>query len=208
MSSDKGMAIVSCGSMRPDIRALLDEGLEVDKVFFTDICLKERSRELERQLKERLQEAAEVADHVLVVYGNGCFVDISDPSRTIDSLIEEAGIPHERIHEHSCIEMMLSDSDKEKLAGGLKIYWMMPAWLEERDNAYFEWDLGKRNQTFPANDIALMVDAHGYFNRLMEEAPETLLDFSDWMGIPLDARDIELTRFGRLLKEALDKLKG
>jgi Protein of unknown function (DUF1638) len=205
--SDKRIAIVSCGSMRPDIRALIDEGLKVDTVFFTDVCLKERSRELERQLKERLREAAEIADHILVIYGNACFVDMSDTSRTIDSLIAENGSPVERIREHSCVEMMLSETEKEELADGLKTYWMMPAWLEERDNVFFEWDLGKRNQTFPANDIALMVDAHGFFDRLMEEDPETILEFSDWMGLPLDSREIDLSRFGRLVREALGRLE-
>lgn len=202
------IAIVSCGSMRRDIEALRADWLNIDDVFFTDICLKERSRELERQLKDKLAEAGRIADRVLVIYGNACFMDTADPARTVDSIIEESGIPFERIREHSCIEMMLSESDKEKLSDGLHVYWMMPAWLEERDNVYFEWDLGKRNQTFPSNDTALMLDAHGFFNRLMEERPEEILDFSDWMGIPLDFIEIDLDRYAGLLKEGLEKLRA
>ncbi|MEW6553962.1 MAG: DUF1638 domain-containing protein [Actinomycetota bacterium] len=202
------IAVVSCGSFREDLEELRAEGLLEDiEVFYTEPCLKERPRKLEELLTARIEEAKRRADCILVVYGDGCFIDTSDFSRGIDSLVADTGAEHERIREHSCIEMMLSDEDKERLAEGMKVYWMMPAWVENKDDVFEEWDLGKRNQTFPQNDTAIVVDSRGFFDRLMEEDPERILDFSDWMGIPLDARAINLDRFRELLQAALERLK-
>ena len=202
------IAIVSCGSFREDLERLQAEGLlEGIEVLYTEPCLKERPRKLQELLKERLEEAKGRADRILVIYGDGCFIDTSDFSRGIDSIVEEAGVANERIRKHSCIEMMLSEEDKEGLAEGMKVYWMMPAWVEHKDEVFEEWDLGKRNQTFPQNDIALVVDSRDFYNQLMEEDPEKILDFSDWMGIPLDARAITLDRFKGLLMASLERLK-
>jgi hypothetical protein len=203
------VTIVSCGTLREDLEALRDEGaLEGAKLVFTGRCLKERPWELAKQLTAELEGAREAGGKVLVVYGDACFYDSSDPERDVDRLIGETLDGCERIREHSCIEMMLSPADKESLGGGLKVYWLMPAWMDDRDDVYFQWDLGKCNQTFPQNDTALMVDSRGYFARLMEESPEAILEFSDWMGLALDARDITLDRFRELLLNALARLRG
>lgn len=207
MMTEKSITIVSCGTLREDLERLQAEGLlEGISVVFTDPCLKERPRELERQLKEKIENAKEGSSKILVIYGNGCFIDTSNPERDIDRMIEETGSDYARIKEHSCIEMMVSEKSKDELSEGQKVYWLMPAWIEKRDEVYHEWDIGKRNQTFPQNDIALILDSRGYFMNLMEESPDKILDFSDWMGLPLDARDIDLERFKELLLEYIDGL--
>ncbi len=197
--------IVSCGTLRADIERLISSGeLPVDTVLFTDICLKERPRELERQLREKLQEAKQQDEAIVVVYGTGCFLDATNPSRTIDSILEEAGSEIRRVKEHICIDMLLSKDEQAALEGGLKAYWLMPAWIDNRDDVFFEWDIGKRNQTFPQNDIALMLDTQGRFAEMMDAEPEKILEFSDWMGLALDARDADLERFQALLTALLD----
>ena len=202
------VTIVSCGSFREDLETLQEEGLlEGVEVVYTEPCLKERPRKLEELLKERIAEAEGSADRILVIYGDGCFIDTSDFSRSIDGLIADTGCDYDRIREHSCIEMMLSEEDKEELSGGMKVYWMMPAWVEHKDEVFEEWDLGKRNQTFPQNDMAVVVDSRGFYEGLLEREPEKILEFSDWMGIPLDARPITLDRFRELLLAALERLR-
>lgn len=202
------IAVVSCGSFKEDLETLQAEGLlEGIEVLYTEPCLKERPRKLEELLRERIEDAKGRADRILVIYGDGCFIDTSDFSRSIDSLVGDTGCVHERIREHSCIEMMLSEEDKENLSEGMRVYWMMPAWVEYKDDVFEEWDLGKRNQTFPQNDTAIVVDSRGFFEQLLEEDPEKILEFSDWMGIPLDARAITLDRFKALLLASLERLR-
>ena len=75
-------------------------------------------------------------------------------------------VQYERIREHGCIEMMLSEEEKQELSEGMKVYWMMPAWVEHKDEVFEEWEIGKRNQTFPQNDAAIVVDSRGFFDRL------------------------------------------
>ncbi len=202
------IVIVSCGSFREILDSLRAEGLlEGIDIFYTEPCLKERPRKLEQLLTERIEEARKSSDRIMVIYGDGCFVDTSDFSRSIDSIVDGTGCRYERIRQHSCIEMLLSEEEKEKLAEGMKVYWMMPAWVEYKDEVFEEWDLGKRNQTFPQNDMALIADTRGFYDKLMEEDPEKILDFSDWMGIPLDARPVTLDRFKGLLLASLERLR-
>jgi len=181
--------------------------LEGVRVVFTEPCLKERPRELERQLKEAINKATEEPGKILVIYGDRCFLDTVNPERDIDAMTEETGVACDRVGRHSCVEMMLSEEEKEELSQGQKVYWLMPAWIENRDDVFFEWDVGKRNQTFPQNDTALVVDGRGYFAKLLEEDPEKLLEFSDWMGLPLDGRDIDLDRFKGLVLGCIAKIK-
>ncbi len=209
MGDEGAIVIVSCGTFRHDLEALRDEGkLPQCSLLFTDICLKERPKELERQLSAALEEAGRLGSRVVVVYGTGCFSDSADFSRSIDSILEAAGIDFRRVKEHSCVEMFASEEDKERLAEGLKIYWLMPAWVEARDEVYREWDAGKRNETFPQNDVALVLDSRGFFARLLDERPETILEFSDWMGLPMDAREVDRDRFLELVNRCIDDLKS
>jgi hypothetical protein len=203
------ITIISCGTLKEDLERLKDEGLlEGVNIVFTEPCLKERSRELERQLTEAIVEAGAEPGKILVLYGDRCFIDMTNLERDIDAMIAEAGQDCERLGRHSCVELMLSEEEKAEGAADRKVYWLMPAWVENKDDVFFEWDIGKRNQTFPQNDTALMVDSRGYFTKLMEEEPEKLLEFSDWMGIPMEGCEIDLDRFRSLLLERIARMRG
>ena len=49
-----------------------------------------------------------------------------------------------------------------------------------------------------------MLDATGFYDEVMENKPEEILEFSDWMGIPIEPYRITLNRFRNLL---LDEMK-
>lgn len=67
------------------------------------------------------------------------------------------------------------------------------------------WGKAEANQNFPQYaGGAMMLDGVGYFDKLMEENPEEILDFSNWMAIPFEARNVILDRFKRVLIDAMD----
>ena len=44
-----------------------------------------------------------------------------------------------------------------------------------------------------------MLDAVGYYDQIAQNEPEKILDFSDWMGIPLEPYAITLEHLAGLL---------
>ena len=52
---------------------------------------------------------------------------------------------------------------------------------------------------------AIVLDGISYLDRHMEEHPEELLEYSDWMGIPIQGRSINLDRFKSLLVDSLNR---
>ena len=64
------------------------------------------------------------------------------------------------------------------------------------------------NENFPRHSGgAVVLDGIGYMDRLMEEKPEVILEYSDWMGIPLIPYAVSLDRFRSLLRAAAEKLR-
>jgi hypothetical protein len=44
-----------------------------------------------------------------------------------------------------------------------------------------------------------MLDGVGYYDDVLEKDPEKLLEFSDWMGIPIEPYPVSLDRLKNLL---------
>ncbi|MGD2175650.1 MAG: DUF1638 domain-containing protein [Candidatus Brocadiaceae bacterium] len=199
-----GCAIVSCGTLRDELRALQDEGfLDAEGILFTAPGLHESPGELEEQLGRQLARAAETAGKTIVAYGSRCFVDYSDPSRDIDTVIREQGRPARRVPALNCVDMLADAQQRERLADGQKVYWLTPGWLKHWRYIFRDWDTGKANETFPQNDSALMLDGIGFFQRHSQEKPEEVLAFSDWMGIPIEPVAVSLDRLRNLLLQTL-----
>ena len=58
------------------------------------------------------------------------------------------------------------------------------------------------NENFPRHTGgAIVLDGIGYIDRYMAESPEEFLEYSDWMGIPIQAYPITLDRLKSLLVE-------
>ena len=90
------------------------------------------------------------------------------------------------------------------MAAGEKVYWLTPGWIENWGYIFKDWDRAKANETFPANDKAVVLDALGYFDELAAGDPERVLEISDWMQIPIEAQPVGLERFAGLLAAELD----
>jgi len=201
--SFKGYSIVSCGVMRMELESLRAAGfLDADNVFYCAPGLHEWPWELEKQLPRQLSRADRDSSKIIVLYGKKCFKDLHHPERETDALIRETVANATRISASNCVDMLMSLEDRERLAGPEKIHWLTPGWLQHWDFIYKDWDDGLANEMFPAHDKAVVLDALGYFDKLMAESPERILTISDWMKLPIEAMNISLERFKSLITEA------
>jgi len=213
--SFRDMAIVSCGTLRMELTRLQEEGfLDTDHIFFTTPGLHEDIHELERQLVERIQKAKEVASKVIVVYGGKfCYVNADEPLRRMQTIIEEQGPGVFRIDATHCMDMIADEAERDRvaqeLAGGEKVWWMTPGWVQFRKLVFKGWDKGLANENFPRHTGgAIVLDAIGYMDEYMAEQPEDFLDYCDWMGIPMQVYPATLDRFKSLLLEQAARINA
>ena len=207
-TSFSDIAVVSCGTLSLELNHLKKEGfLDTEHLYFTTPGLHEDIRELERQLIEKINKAKENADKVLVVYGGKfCYVNADEPLRTMKTIIEEQGPGVARIEATHCMDMLASEDERERIAqemaGGEKVWWMVPGWIKFRHKVFKGWDKGLANENFPRhNGGAIVLDGIGYVDNYMAEKPEDFLEYCDWMGIPMQGYQITLDRFKSLLSE-------
>lgn len=207
------IAIVSCGTLSLELNFLKKEGfLNTNHLFFTTPGLHEDIRELEHQLIQRINKAKEKADKVLVIYGGKfCYVNADEPMRTMRNIIEEHGPGVARIDATHCMDMLASEVEREKIAqeiaGGEKVWWMVPGWIKFRHKVFKGWDKGLANENFPRHTGgAIVLDGIGYLDQYMADKPEEFLEYCDWMGITMQAYPVSLDRFKSLLTDQAIKL--
>jgi len=194
-----------------ELNSLRDSGfLDVRKLLYTKPGRHEVPRELESQLIRQIRTAKTYAPNVIVVYGGRfCYVNADNLYRKIDTIIqeqEEPGIKITRIKATHCVDMLASAEEREKVGQGKDIYWLTPGWMKFRHYVYQGWDRGLANENFPKHSGgAIMLDAVGFFDRVMADKPEEILEFSDWMGIPIESYRVTWDRFKGLL---LDEVKS
>ena len=195
--------------MRPELDHLRQSGLlDADKIMYCAPGLHEWPWELEKELPHRLQAAREVSEGIIVVYGQRCFIDLHNPSRVTDVLIGEHCPEAVRVSATRCVDMLADAEERDRISAGRKVYWLTPGWLRHWKFIFKDWDAGMANETFPQNDKAVVLDALGYFDELMQTSPETILEISDWMRIPMEPFRISLDRFKGLLQEAGARITG
>jgi len=207
------IAIISCGTLTMELHHLREVGfLDTNHLVFTTPGLHEDPRELERQLIQRIHQAKEKANKVLVVYGGKfCYVNAHEPTRTMKKIIEEQGPRVARIEATHCMDMLASEAEREKIAqdvaSGEKVWWMVPGWIKFRHQVFKGWDKGLANENFPKHTGgAIVLDGTGYVDQYMAEKPEEFLEYSDWMGIPIQGYPVTLDRFKSLLLDQAYKL--
>ncbi|MCB2229009.1 MAG: DUF1638 domain-containing protein [Desulfarculaceae bacterium] len=200
-------AIVACGTMSPELNHLKTEGwLNAGKIVYTTPGLHQNCPELERQLAEAVERVKDEYERVIVVYGGKyCYVNAAEPTRTMAQVIDGLGPKVRRVQATHCMDMVASEAEREELAGGQKVWWMTPGWVKYRSKVFEGWDQGIANENFPRHTGgAWVLDGIGLCEEYLNERPEEILDYSDWMGIPLQGVPVSLERFKALLSEALE----
>ncbi|MCK4598276.1 DUF1638 domain-containing protein [Candidatus Bipolaricaulota bacterium] len=202
-------AIVACGTMNMELNHLKDSGfLDARKILYTTPGRHEIPRELESQLIRQIGIAKKYASKIIVVYGGKfCYVNADNPNRDIDTIIqeqEERGIRISRIKATNCVDMLASKQERERISQGKDVYWLTPGWMKYRHYVYQGCDKGLANKNFPKHTGgALMLDAIGYYKEVMKSNPEKILEFSDWMGIPMEPYSVTLDRLISLLSDEI-----
>jgi hypothetical protein len=209
------IAIVSCGTLSLELNYLKKEGsLDINHLHYTAPGLHEDIHELEHQFTQRINKAKEKVEKVIAVYGGKfCYVNADEPSRTMQTIVEEQGPRVTRIQATHCMDMLVSETERNKIAeevaGGEKVWWMTPGWVKFRHQVFKGWDRGLANENFPRHTGgAIVLDGIGFVNKYMAEKPEEFLEYSDWMGIPIQPYPISLDRFKSLLLDAASQLAG
>jgi hypothetical protein len=81
--------------------------------------------------------------------------------------------------------------------------------LDARHYVFKGWDRGLANENFPRHTGgAIVLDGIGYVDGYMAEHPEEFLEYSDWMGIPIQPYAITLDRIKALLSAQAALLEG
>lgn len=212
-TSFSDIAVVSCGTLSLELNHLKKEGfLDTNHLFFTTPGLHEDIHELERQLIEKIKKAKEKTDKILVVYGGKfCYVNADNPLRTMRAMIQEQGAGVARIEATHCMDMIASEEERDRIAqevaGGEKVWWMVPGWIKFRHKVFKGWDKALANENFPRHTGgAIVLDSIGYVDNYMAEKPEDFLEYADWMGIPMQGYEVTLDRFKSLLLEQARRL--
>jgi hypothetical protein len=202
------IVIVSCGTLSLELSHLKKTGfLNADQILYTRPGLHEKPRELERQLLRRIEKAKNISNKVIVIYGGKfCYVNTHEPTRTMKTIIEERGPGVGRIQATHCIDMLASQAERDRIgqevASGQKVWWMTPGWIKFRHYVFEGWDQGLANENFPRHTGgAIVLDGLGYVERYMTNHPEDLLEYSDWMGIPIQSYPVTLSRLKSLLRQ-------
>jgi len=200
-------AIVACGTLNMELNHLRGSGfLDARKILYTKPGRHEVPRELESQLIRQIGTAKKYASNIIVVYGGKfCYVNVDNLYQKIDTIIQEQEEPRvkiSRIRATHCIDMLASAEEREKISQGKDIYWLTPGWMKYRHYVYQGWDKGLANENFPKHTGgAIMLDAIGYYDEVVQNNPEKILEFSDWMGIPIEPYRITLDRLKGLLSD-------
>ncbi|MFP4033350.1 MAG: DUF1638 domain-containing protein [Desulfococcaceae bacterium] len=208
------VAIVSCGTLSLEIKHLQKEGfLNAAHIAFTTPGLHEDVAELERQLTAEIGKSLERAAYVLVVYGGKfCYVNVDQPTRTMETIVREQGPRVGRVHATHCMDMLADAAERDRIArevaGGAMVWWMTPGWIRFRSKVFKDWDKAQANENFPRHDGgAVVLDGVGFMDKYMAEKPEEFLEYSDWMGIPIQPYPVSLDRFKGLLTDALGRIR-
>jgi hypothetical protein len=204
--SFKGYTIVSCGTLQRELNYLKNTGfLDADRVLYTAPGLHEIQMELEKQLARQIENAKRYSHKIIVVYGERCFLDPRDPYRNTDRLIQEKGPGVARVKAKNCFDLIAGEKEREEISKGMKVYWLTPGWVRYWKIIFKNWDQGLANETFPQNDIAIVLDAIDDFSELSERSPEKILEFSDWMKLGIEPHSVSLDRLKTMLLQQIEQ---
>jgi hypothetical protein len=208
--------VISCGMLYPEINHLMESGfLNPRRVLFTPPGLHALPTKLEEHLLKRLAQAREwCPDHrrlpnIIVVYGRKCHINVDEPLKRVDSILQAAGQGIVRVQGDYGYDMLAGFEDRQRISGGRegKTLWFTPGWLKSWKavyQKYFGWDEADANANFPGfYDRIIVLDSLGLADEYMAQHAEEILELFDWTGLEVEFHPITLDRFKGLLMDSL-----
>jgi hypothetical protein len=208
----KDRCIISCGMLHPEITHLMESDfLNARRILFTPPGLHALPHKLEEYLLTRLTQAREwCPDHkMVVVYGKKCHINVVDPLKRVDSILQAAGQEIVRVQGDYGYDMLASFEDRQRISGGRegKILWFTLGWLKSWRavyQKYFGWDSADANANFPGfYDKIIVLDGLGLAEEYIAQHAEDILELFDWTGLEVEFHPITLDRFKGLLMDSL-----
>jgi len=182
--SFKDRCIVSCGMLYPELNYLMKAGfLDPYRISFTPPGLHAIPGDLEKHLVRRLERTKELCppQKTIVVYGRKCFVNVDQPGKRVDSIIEAQGEGIKRVQADYGYDMLAGIEERESISGGEadKVLWFTAGWLKNWKTVYqryFGWDRADANANFPGYYKKIIVlDGIGISERYFSEYPEKVV---------------------------------
>lgn len=204
--------IISCGMLHPEMTRLMGTGfLNPRRIFFTPPGLHALPDRLETYLLKRLAQVREwCPDHkIIVLYGKKCYVNVDEPLRRVDSILQAAGQGIVRVQGDYGYDMLADFEERQRISGGRegKTLWFTPGWLRSWKvvyQKYFGWDEADANANFPGfYDKIIILDALDVAEEYMTQHAEEILELFDWTGLVVEFNPVTLDRFKGLLTDAL-----
>ncbi len=207
--------IISCGMLHPEMSHLIHSGfLNPRRILFTPPGLHALPDRLEEHLLMRISRARESCpDHkIVVVYGKKCHVNLDQPLKRVDSILETAGQGITRVQGDYGYDMLAGLEDRQRMSEGRqeKVLWFTPGWLRSWKavyQRYFGWDKADANANFPGfYDKIVVLDSLNIADKYIAEHAEDILELFDWTGLEVEFYPITLDRLKGLLRAALASL--
>jgi hypothetical protein len=204
--------IISCGMLRPEMTHLIETGfLSPRQILFTPPGLHALPDKLEEHLLKRLAQAREGCpdEKTIVVYGKKCYVNMDEPLRRVDSILQAAGQGIVRVQGDYGYDMLAGLEERQRISGGRqdKVLWFTLGWLKHWKvvyQRYFGWDSADANANFPGfYDKIIVLDSLGLADEYTTHHAEEILELFDWTGLEVEFQPITLDRFKELLKDTL-----
>ena len=208
----KNRCVISCGMLHPEITRLMETGfLNPRRILFTPPGLHALPDKLEEHLLNRLAQARESClDHrIIVVYGKKCYINVDEPLKRVDSILQAAGQRIVRVQGDYGYDMLAGFEDRQRISGGRqdKVLWFTLGWLKSWKTVYqtyFGWDSADANANFPGfYDKIIVLDSLGFAEGVMAQHAEEILELFDWTGLEVEFHPITLDRFKELLMGSL-----
>jgi hypothetical protein len=204
--------IISCGMLRPEMTHLMETGfISPCRILFTPPGLHALPDKLEEHLLKRLAQAREWCpdEKTIVVYGKKCYVNMDEPLRRVDSILQAAGQGIVRVQGDYGYDMLAGVEERQRISGGRqdKVLWFTPGWLKHWKivyQKYFGWDSADANANFPGfYDKIVVLDSLGLADEYTMHHAEEILELFDWTGLEVEFQPITLDHFKELLKGTL-----